>query len=169
MFFSAVCSIFFPIYTWCCSDCVFCVFAQLCYVLLCNLCKLLLRHTSKRPAMFVPHICFFPLYSPPLFASLPSSPARVPTALRQNERPDSAAVWLAAASGACLSWPTYRWRPRICGRFPANPSSWLRNWATASSEKSGWVGTVVRVGGWRVKVTAGAHLHAYGKVCVCET
>lgn len=59
MFFSAVCSVFFPIYTRCCSDCVFCVFAQLCCVLLFNLCQLWVRHTSRRPATFVPHIRFF--------------------------------------------------------------------------------------------------------------
>lgn len=62
--------------------------------------------------------------------------------ISQRERRDCAAAWLAAVSGACLSWLTYQWRPRICGRFPVNLSSWLRNWATASLEKSGWVGRV---------------------------
>lgn len=64
------------------------------------------------------------------------------TTLCQRERQGCVAVWLAAVSGACQSWPTYQWRPRICGRFHVNPSSWLRNWATASLEKCGWVGTV---------------------------
>lgn len=78
------------------------------------------------------------------------------SSLSQRERRDCAAVWLAAVSGACLSWPTYRWRPRICGRFLVNPSSWLRNWAMASLEKSGWVGLVglcCRGGRWQREQT----------------
>lgn len=88
------------------------------------------------------------------FACLFVSPSR-----SQREQRDCAAVWLAAVSGACLSWPTYQWRPRICGRFPVNLSSWLRNWATASSEKSGWVGPKGRgcVWGRGGEITTDAH------------
>lgn len=82
----------------------------------------------------------------------------------QRERQDCAAVWWAAVRGACLSWLTYQWRPRICGRFPASLSSWLRNWATASLEKSGWVGLLgVR---WRGRRTTEAHLN---KTCITVT
>lgn len=108
-----------------------------------------LRKHFKQPVFLYLCCCFSPLFLTCLHT----------TALCQRERRACVAVWLAAVNGACLSWPTYRWRPRICGRFRVNPSSWLRNWATASLEKSGWVGTVLDCVAGAGRGTTGVHLN----------
>lgn len=132
------------------SNCIFCVwFAQRSLCLCCSLFVSCIIHVANLSWSFFISafaLCFSLLHLSATLSSL---------SLSQREQQGCAAVWLAAVNGACLSWLTYQWRPRICGRFPGNPSIWLRNWATANLEKSGWVGCHVAVGG---KVTAGAHL-----------
>lgn len=147
LFFSYADPIFLCLYLFC-----FIFFAPL-YFSVCLTCQLR-KHISNLSCSFFisAFAASFPLFS----FSLVSLPVCL-SPLAQRERRVCAAVWLAAVSGACLSWPTYRWRPRICGRFPVNPSSWLKNWEMASLEKSGWVGMVVLCCGGG-KVTAGAHL-----------
>lgn len=129
-----------------------CLFCWIFFVSLNFMVNFSAADVDKKPVLFFIYLCLcclfffcflsrlFPLFFACLFVSPLFLSLSLP--LSQRERQDCAAVWLAAVSGACLSWPTYQWRPRICGRFPVNPSSWLRSWAMASLEKSGWVGMV---------------------------
>lgn len=123
--------VFFFFWLYCPCIVLFCIYATTAQ----NMCLCLFMPTCRVLSLSLYLLHFFSRF---LFLHLSIS---LPS-LSQREQLDCAAVWLAAVSGACLSWQTYQWRPRICGRFPVNPYSWLRNWATASLEKSGWVGLV---------------------------
>lgn len=63
-----------------------------------------------------------------------------PMSVLQSGRLGCAAAWPCHATKERPSWPTSRSKLKTCGRYPANPSSSSRNWATGSSGKSGWVG-----------------------------